>query len=148
MWQIWLIASGIFFVIEIFTIGFFVFWLGVGALIAMIFSFFISNIIAQMSIFVFTSALLIFATRPLANKLLNSSNVSTNVYSLVGKTAIVVEEINYSTGKGQVKIDGEVWSAKTNNNLTITKDSEVKILEIDGVKLIVEPLKVSSKESN
>ena len=148
MWQIWLIASGIFFVIEIFTIGFFVFWLGVGALIAMIFSFFISNIIAQMSIFVFTSALLIFATRPLANKLLNSSNVSTNVYSLVGKTAIVVEEINYSTGKGQVKIDGEVWSAKTNNNLTIPKDSEVKILKIDGVKLIVEPLKVSSKESN
>ena len=120
MWQIWLIASGIFFVIEIFTIGFFVFWLGVGALIAMIFSFFISNIIAQMSIFVFTSALLIFATRPLANKLLNSSNVSTNVYSLVGKTAIVVEEINYSTGKGQVKIDGEVWSAKTNNNRSFT----------------------------
>ena len=36
MWQIWLIASGIFFICEIITVGFLVFWLGVGALIAII----------------------------------------------------------------------------------------------------------------
>jgi membrane protein implicated in regulation of membrane protease activity len=34
MWQIWLIISGICFVIEIATVGFFVFWFGIGALFA------------------------------------------------------------------------------------------------------------------
>ena len=62
MWQIWLIASGIFFICEIITVGFLVFWLGIGALIAMLVSFFTSNIIIQMSVFVVSSGLLIFAT--------------------------------------------------------------------------------------
>ena len=51
MWQIWLIASGIFFICEIITVGFLVFWLGVGALIAMLVSFFTSNIIIQIQTF-------------------------------------------------------------------------------------------------
>ena len=43
MWKIWLISSAVFFIIEMFTVGFLVFWFGVGALLAMIVSFFISG---------------------------------------------------------------------------------------------------------
>ena len=64
MWQIWLIASGIFFVIEIFTVGFLIFWLGVAALIAMLISFITDSVIFQTAVFVISSGLLIFATRP------------------------------------------------------------------------------------
>ena len=39
MWQFWLIASGIFFIVEIITVGFLVFWLGIAALITMCVSF-------------------------------------------------------------------------------------------------------------
>lgn len=130
MWQIWLIASGIFFICEIITVGFLVFWLGVGALIAMLVSFFTSNIIIQMSVFVVSSGLLIFATRPLVNKISKKDVVPTNVYSLIGKKAIVTESIDCTTGKGQIKFEGEVWSAKSKEQINIPAGSEVEIVSI------------------
>ena len=144
MWQIWLIASGIFFICEIITVGFLVFWLGVGALIAMLVSFFTSNIIIQMSVFVVSSGLLIFATRPLVNKISKKDVVPTNVYSLIGKKAVVTEDIDWVTGKGQIKFEGEVWSAKSKEQINIPVGSEVEIVSIEGVKAFVKPLKINS----
>lgn len=144
MWQIWLIASGIFFICEIITVGFLVFWLGVGALIAMLVSFFTSNIIVQMSVFVISSGLLIFATRPLVNKISKKDVVPTNVYSLIGKKAVVTEDIDWVTGKGQIKFEGEVWSAKSKEQINIPAGSEVEIVSIEGVKAFVKPLKINS----
>ena len=144
MWQIWLIASGIFFICEIITVGFLVFWLGVGALIAMLVSFFTSNIIIQMSVFVVSSGLLIFATRPLVNKISKKDVVPTNVYSLIGKKAIVTESIDCTTGKVQIKFEGEVWSAKSKEQINIPAGSEVEIVSIEGVKAFVKPLKINS----
>ena len=144
MWQIWLIASGIFFVCEIITVGFLVFWLGIGALIAMLISFFTSNVIIQMSVFVISSGLLIFATRPLVSKISRKDITPTNVYSLIGKKAIVTEDIDWTTGKGQIKFEGEVWSAKNKEQINIPAGSEVEIVSIEGVKAFVKPLKINS----
>lgn len=140
MWQIWLIAAGIFFIGEIFTAGFLIFWLGFGALLAMLVSFFTSNIIIQMTVFVLSSGLLIFATKPLVNKIVKKDTIPTNVYSVVGKKAIVTEEINWTTGKGQIKFEGEIWSAKSTENINIPVGSEVEILAIEGVKAYVKPI--------
>ena len=144
MWQIWLIASGIFFICEIITVGFLVFWLGVGALIAMLVSFFTSNIIIQMSVFVISSGLLILLTRPLVNKISKKDVVPTNVYSLIGKKAVVTEDIDWVTGKGQIKFEGEIWSAKSKEQVNIPVGSEVEIVSIEGVKAFVKPLKINS----
>ena len=144
MWQIWLIASGIFFICEIITVGFLVFWLGVGALIAMLVSLFTSNIIIQMSVFVISSGLLIFATRPLVNKISKKDVIPTNVYSLIGKKAVVTEDIDWVTGKGQIKFEGEIWSAKSKEQINIPAGSEVEIVSIEGVKAFVKPLKIYS----
>lgn len=144
MWQIWLITSGVFFILEIFTVGFLVFWLGVAALLAMLISFLTDSIIIQTTVFVVSSALLIFATRPLVNKITKKDTIPTNVYSLVGKRGIVIEDIDWATGKGQIKSEGEVWSAKTNEHINIPKGTEVEIESIDGVKVFVRPLKITS----
>ena len=144
MWQIWLITSGIFFICEIITVGFLVFWLGVGALIAMLVSFFTSNIIIQMSVFVISSGLLILLTRPLVNKISKKDVVPTNVYSLIGKKAVVTEDIDWVTGKGQIKFEGEIWSAKSKEQVNIPVGSEVEIVSIEGVKAFVKPLKTNS----
>ena len=148
MWQVWLIAAGVFFTIEIFTIGFFVFLLGIGCLFAMLLSFFTSNLIAQFAVFVISSALLIFVTKPLVSKLQKKDSTSTNVYSIVGKKAIVIEDIDWATGTGQIKLQGEVWSAKTNDNINIPKGSEVEIENIEGVKAFVKPIKIASTNKN
>lgn len=145
MWKIWLILAGIFLILEAMTTGFLVFWLSIGSLIAMIVSFFIPDIIFQTSIFVLASTILIFATKPFVNKFVNNKkSVSTNVYTLNGKKAIVIEDINPSEGKGLIKVNGETWSAVCDNNITIPKDSEVEIVKIEGVKAFVNPIKITS----
>ena len=65
MWHIWLIIAGFFFIAEMITVGFFVFWFGIGALIAMLVSFICpGNIALQSAVFVISSTLLIFPSRP------------------------------------------------------------------------------------
>ena len=44
-----------------------------------------------------------------------------------------------------LKIGGEIWSAKTDNNEIIPKDSKVEILSIDGVKVLVKAIKTTAK---
>ena len=141
MWQIWLIAAGVFLILEMFTLGFLVFWLSIGSLVAMLVSFVIDNIIIQTTVFVFSSGILIFATKPFVKKFTEKDNTKTNVYSLVGKKAIVIEDINWTTGSGQIKVNGEVWSAKTKEQVNIEKGIEVEIESIEGVKAFVKPLK-------
>ena len=142
MWLIWLICAGVFFIAEMITVGFLIFWLGIGALLAMIVSFFTSNVIIQTTVFVISSIILIFSTKPLVNKFLdNNFNTPTNVYSIIGKNGIVIEDINVTSGTGQVKIKGEVWSALCDENITIPKGTEITVLEIQGVKVYVEPIK-------
>lgn len=141
MWQIWLIAAGVFLILEIFTMGFLVFWLGIGCLLAMLISFVTDSIIIQTTVFVLSSGLLIFATKPLVKKFAEKDNTKTNVYSLEGKKAIVIEDIEWSTGNGQIKIEGQVWSAKTSEQVNISKGTEVEIEKIEGVKAFVKPLK-------
>jgi len=67
--------------------------------------------------------------------------VKTNVYSVEGKIGKIIEDIEPSEAKGQVRVSGEIWSATSYNDVPIAKDTEVIIEKIDGVKLIVKPLK-------
>ena len=115
MWQIWLIASGIFFICEIITVGFLVFWLGIGALIAMLVSFFTSNIIVQMSVFVISSGLLIFATRPLVNKISKKDVVPTNVYSLIGKKQLLQKALIVLLEKVKLNLKVKFGQPKVKN---------------------------------
>lgn len=140
MWQYWLIAAGIFLIAEIITTGFLVFWLGIGALIAMCVSFFIDNLIIQMVVFLVSSVILILTTKPFVQKFLNNNKTETNVFSLIGKKALVIKDIDNIDGKGQIKVDGEIWSAESANTSNLEKGTEVKIIKIDGVKAIVEPI--------
>lgn len=137
MWQFWIILAGLFFVIEMATIGFLVFWFGIGALIAMVVSLFTSNLAIQTAVFVFSSTILLFFTRPFVNKFSRNEDVQTNAYSIIGKRGIVVKDIDPISGKGQVKVGTEVWSAKSFDDRKIEKGLEVEILEIDGVKAVV-----------
>lgn len=141
MWQFWLILSGIFLLIEIFNVSFLIFWFSLGALVAMAVSFVINNVIIQASIFLVTSTVLLFATRPFVNKILpKDSFIKTNSNSIEGKIGKVIVDIEPIEGKGQVKISSETWSAKSADNTYISKDTEVIVEKIEGVKAIVKPL--------
>ncbi len=150
MWQVWLIIAGVCFLIEMATIGFFVFWFGIGALIAMISSFFCpDNILLQVIVFLVSSVILLLFTKPLVDKFTKKDKkVETNAYSIIGKKGIVVQDINPTFGVGQIKVSNEVWSAKTENDVIIKKGTEIKIIRIDGVKAVVEQIAANEKIIN
>lgn len=142
MWQFWLVIAGMFIIVEIISMGFLVFWFAIGALVAMVASFFIDSIIAQAVIFLIVSTILLFATKPLVNKVLpKDSFVKTNSYSIEGKVGKVTIDIEPVEGKGQIKVGGETWSAKSADDTYIPKDTEVIVEKIEGVKVIVKPNK-------
>lgn len=141
MWQIWLIIAGVCLIIEIMTTGFLVFWLAIGALISMIVSLFTDSILIQTAVFVISSAILIFATKPFVKKFAKTKDVKTNAFSIIGQNGIVTKEIDSINAKGQVKIDGETWSAVGKDDMDIPKGTEVEVLEIKGVKAVVTPIK-------
>ncbi len=141
MWQFWLIVAGIFFIGEIFTAGFLVFWVGLGAILAMITSFFTDSLIIQTAVFVVSSGLLLFLTRPFVNKYVakDQDDVVTNAKSIIGRKAIVTEDIDPLKSVGLVKVGEEVWSAISDTQDLIPKGTKVEILDIDGVKVVVKP---------
>lgn len=139
MWQVWLILAGIFVIFEmIIPTDFLIFWVGVGAAITSICSIFIDNITIQIGIFCISSILLLFCTKPFVKKFMkNSTNMTTNSYSNIGKTGIVISDIDPISGKGQVKLGNEIWSAKSTNQEIIKKDTLIKVDSIEGVKVVV-----------
>ena len=149
MWQVWLVVSGICFIVEIITVGFLFFWFGIGALIAMIFSLFTSNIFIQSAIFLISSTILLFLTKPFVKKFLNKdSQTITGTFSIIGQTAIVTKEINTAMAQGQVRVNGEIWSAKTANNEIIPVGTNVKVLGISGVKVVVEKISETNAQES
>ena len=139
MWIAWLIIAGFFFILEMLTSGFLVVWLGVGALLSMILSFFVDSILLQVTVFALSSVAMIFLTKPLVNKFVDKKTILTNKDSIINKEGFVIETIDTLKGVGQVQVDGEVWSAKSFDEKTIIeKDAKVVVKEIVGVKLVVE----------
>lgn len=133
----WLILACILIVLEIFTEGFLICWFGVGSLAAMITSFFApENYTLQIVVFAATSILFVLLSRKFVKKVA-PNNIPSNVYTILGKKAVVIAEIDNTTGKGQIKVDGDVWSAKSESGEKIAVDSTVEILRIDGVKVVV-----------
>lgn len=140
VWTWWLILAGFCFILEIATEGFLVCWFGFGALCAMGISFFTDNLIIQLATFALVSTILILTTRKLTKKA-EPKNVATNVYTIIGKKATVSVAIDNAKSQGQIKIDGDIWSAKNEDeDEIIPENAKVEILSIEGVKAIVKKI--------
>ena len=100
-------------------------------------SFIVDSIFVQTLVFVVSSIVLLFLTKPFVTKITKKDAVTTNAYSIIGKTGTVIKEVNPSEGTGQIKIGSEIWSAITTSTENIPKGTKVKVLEIDGVKAVV-----------
>ena len=135
---IWLALAVIFLIIEAITVGLATIWFAAGAFAAFVLSLLNVPVLAQVVIFLAVSCCLLVFTRKIFVEKLRTGSESTNVDALIGETGIVTEEIRPLT-VGQVKINGQVWSALGKDDETIEKDRLVKVIAIEGVKLIVIP---------
>lgn len=125
-------------IFEAATVDFVAIWFAIGSVPAFILSLLGSPIWLQVTVFLLITIILIAFTRPYMLKYFKTNQIKTNVYSVIGKTATVSEIINPNE-IGTVKLRGQVWSAMAASKIEV--GTEVRILEIEGVKLIVEAIK-------
>ena len=136
----WLIVCGLCLIIEIFTVSFLMFFPGVGAFFAFIAALLGANITIQSIVFVISSTLMIIFLRPLVTKLFKSKDTAMNSNALIGKTGIVLRDIIGVDKIGQVKVQGEIWSAVCEDGIKIEKDAKIQVEAISGVKLVVKEI--------
>ena len=113
-------------------------WFIGGAAAALIAALCGAEVWLQVVLFFGVSIVLLLCLRPLSKRLLKQKKVATNADSNIGKEAIVTEEIDNLQGKGAVKIAGVEWSARSEDGSVIEKDTVVRILRIEGVKVCVQ----------
>ena len=139
--QFWLMAFIILVVMEFLTMGLTTIWFPIGALVSFFASLFGAAGWLQIVLFLVVSLVVLVVYRPLAVKYVNSRRTKTNVDDLIGREAKVIERIDNLNETGRVLLNGIDWSARsTLIGGVIEEDTIVKVIEVQGVKLIVEPL--------
>ena len=83
------------------------------------------------------SGLSLALLRPLAKRFLTPGYSATNADRVIGQEAVVTLEINNLLGQGQVKIAGQSWTARSQDEEIISAGETVKVLRIEGVKVFV-----------
>ena len=135
---VWLVVLAILLVIEFLTLGLTTVWFAGGALIAFLVSLAGGPLWLQILLFIVISVVLLLFTRPLAVKYLNKNVQKTNVDSIPGQKGIVTVTIDNLKAEGQVTIRGMEWSARAKDDNIIEKGKAVRVISVEGVKLIVE----------
>lgn len=133
----WLIVFVVFAALELVSLGMTCIWFAIGALAACVASLFTSNWIIQALIFIVVTVLVLILLRPIAIKHINGKAEKTNVESMEGKVGKVISDIDNINAKGMVKIDGMEWTARSQQNDVIEEGTLVKVVAVEGVKVIV-----------
>ena len=135
--EVWLIVLVICLVIEAITLGLTTIWFAAGAFVTCIVSLFVENIGIQIAVFFTTSIILLYLTRPIVMKYLTKNKIKTNYEEVLNKTGIVTQTIDNLKDTGLIKINGQIWTARSLEKGIIAKDEIVIINEIKGVKAYV-----------
>jgi membrane protein implicated in regulation of membrane protease activity len=135
-WWIWLSSAGLLLVVEMLTVDLLFASLAFSALIAAGVSVITSNTFIQALVFAFAAVISIFLLRPIALRNLRKSSpeIATNVDALIGAEAVTLSSVDGTSG--EIKLSGEVWSARTRLG-RIEKSTRVIVLAIEGATALV-----------
>ena len=137
--MVWLIAIIFFLGVELSTVTLTSIWFAAGALAAMLVAMFDGNIIVQIIAFLIVAFGLLYATKPWSKKFIDTKKESTNADRAIGEHVRVIERISNLDQTGRVMYNGLDWTARTEDDkITIEQGELVRVLQIAGVKLIVE----------
>lgn len=133
---VWLIMIVAFIVLEAVTYQMVSVWFIAGAIGGLIAKMSGAPLWLQMTIFIAVSIILLIAFRPFALKRLKT-DCKTNADAAIGRKIIITKEVNNMKGTGEAKLDGLIWSVRSEDDIIIPEGETAEIKKIEGVKLIV-----------
>lgn len=145
---LWLVLGVILIIAEIFTLGFVLFWFGLGAVAAAIAGFLGAGIGIQFLIFAIVSIALTAMSRTIFVKYLPSSgeHFRTGVDSLPGKIGTVTGASKGALNEGAVKVYGSTWTAFPVDERALTEGEKVEVVEVKGSSIYVRRIGEKGRE--
>jgi membrane protein implicated in regulation of membrane protease activity len=146
----WLIAALVLAIGEMFTIGFLLGCLCIGALGGALASYLGAGLSIQMLSFTVSGVGAGILLRPLARKFFHRPGtvVETNAAALISQSAIILEPPDPVTGIGRVLVAGENWRARLKAGADpaslADKGSRATVVGIEGATVIIEPANPAS----
>ena len=138
---VWLGLTIVFAIIEGATAQLTTIWFAFGSIVSFILAVCgVKSIPVQVIVFVAVSLAALVFTRPLVKKIIHKNVEPTNADRNIGETGVTVTEINNLLGTGEVNLKGTIWTARSSTDEVIPQDTQVKVIKIEGVKLIVEKI--------
>ena len=141
----WLAALVIFAVAEAVTVNLISIWFAGGALAALIAAGLSAPLWLQIVLFLVVSGVLLALVAPWVRKASRVNSVATNADRHIGRQALVTEEINNLQESGAIRLDGVIWTARSESGEVIPAGTTITVKRIAGVKAYVEPAKVPAE---
>lgn len=135
---IWIAAIIIFGVVEAATAGLTSIWFVLGSVAGLIAAVCGGPVWLQVGLFFAVSIAALAFTRPLVVRLMKKDIRPTNADRVLNSVGRVTERIDNALPSGAVYIDGKTWTARSADGEVIEPDAAVRILRMEGVKLIVQ----------
>jgi membrane protein implicated in regulation of membrane protease activity len=135
---LWIAALAVFCVLEAVTTQMVCIWFAASSVVTLIFASLSVPLWLQLLVFAIFSAIFLIVTRPLVSKLLRGRGTPLNADRVLGETGLVITAIDNESAAGQVKVRGQIWTARSITGAAIPEGRNVTVHSIEGVKLIVE----------
>ena len=132
---LWFVSFIILLFIELVTVNLVTIWFALGALAAMIVSLFVDSYIIQIVVFIIVSIVSLAGTKAVVKKFKSFRTTPTNSDMVIGKSGVVTKKIE-NNKYGEVKVYSNIWTATSDCEIDV--GTKIKVLSIEGVKLIVE----------
>lgn len=145
LWIVWLALFVILLVVEAMGPGLVCLWFAFGALVAFVLNLCGASLTVQVVTFAVSSLVFVVLLRPLAKRYVNDRKTATNADAILGREGVVVQEIDAVKGTGQVKAQGQLWTARGADAGVLQPGTPVRVLRIEGAKLIVAPVETPEK---
>lgn len=139
IWHIWIIVALLLFAAEIFTTGFALLCLAVGAAASGLTACYTDDLKIQILVFAVVSICALVTVRPLLLRYFfrKDRGAATNAGAMIGRTAMVVETIDAARESGRVRLDGVEWTAVTDDGSVIEAGARVTIVKMESIVLTV-----------
>lgn len=134
MSMIWLSVVILLAIVELLTINLTTIWFVASGLVSLIMSIYMDNFTNEFAVFVILGLILLITTRPMLLKMMHKTRVATNLDRIIGMKGKVLKDIPKNS-LGEVKVDGKIWFAYSDEEVDINET--VEVLEINGTKLKV-----------